>query len=40
MEISYSHLANILSGKRLPNEVVLRYLGIEEVKTYRRARNG
>jgi transcriptional regulator with XRE-family HTH domain len=27
MRISKPHLANILSGKRQPNEIVMRYLG-------------
>lgn len=36
MSISYSHLANILSGKRPPGEIVLQYLGIERVDGYRR----
>ena len=32
MEISYSHLASMIKGKRPPNDVVLKYLGIEEVR--------
>lgn len=35
MKLSYSHLANMLSGKRPPNDVVLKYLGLERVEGYR-----
>jgi len=35
MKFSYSHLANILTGRRPPNDVVLKFLGIERVEGYR-----
>jgi hypothetical protein len=35
MKISYSHFVNILKGRRSPNEVVLRYMGLEKVEGYR-----
>jgi hypothetical protein len=35
MKISYSHLMNVMSGKRPPNDVVLSFLGVDRVEGYR-----
>src|SRR5438132_12642865 len=40
MRMSYSHLANILYGRRPPNDVVLKYLGQEKVEIYRETVRG
>lgn len=34
-EISWSHLSNMLSGRKMPSKTVLDFLGLERVVVYR-----